>query len=306
MSRLIPYDQMPFHPMSEELTKIFCTRTQNPNPQFFRVLIAYYWGLMASHLRCNISGFQRTDIPINVYALSLSPSGTGKGVSTGIMENVILKSFRDNLQARTFDFSAEANIKRLAASRAARSGLSEDDCNQRLTKEYYSLGGIPFSFDSATVPAIKQLRQKLNIANAGGLSLQIDEIALNFVNSLDVLTAFLELYDRGDIKEKLIKSTSENIRAETVMGTTPSNMLLFGTPTKLLDGDRIQQALVEMLEMGYARRCIFSYTKESHKTAVESVDHLYDQMFSLQDDDFLDQLQVQRLSGRARPAPGAL
>lgn len=301
MSRLIPFDQMPFHPMSEELVKIFCARTQNTNPQFFRVMTVYYWSLMASHLRCSIEGYQKGGIPINTYALSLSPSGTGKGVSTGMMENIVLKTFQDNLRTRTFEYAAEESIKKMASSRAARTGESEDDCMAKLWKEYHSLGGIPFSFDSATVPAIKQLRQKLNIANVGGLNLQVDEIALNFVQSMEVLTAYLELYDKGDIKEKLIKSTAENHRAEVIRGSTPTNMLLFGTGSKLLDGDALQANLMSMFEMGYARRCIFSFTRESVKAKVGSVDDLFDTMYNIVDDDFLEDLQA-RFGAIASPA----
>ena len=42
-------------------------------------------------------------------------------------------------------------------------------------------------------------------------------------------------------------------------------MLLFGTPAKLLDGGATESLLMEMLEMGYARRCFFGFSRNSTK-----------------------------------------
>ena len=83
---------------------------------------------------------------------------------------------------------------------------------------------------------MKQLRHKLLLANCGSINLQIDEIGSNLIGSVDVLTLFLELYDQGIVKQKLTKNTAENQRGEELDGKTPTNMLLFGTPAKLLDG----------------------------------------------------------------------
>ena len=51
-------------------------------------------------------------------------------------------------------------------------------------------------------------------------------------------------------------------------GTTPANMLLFGSPSKLLDGGSTEDYLFQMLETGYARRCLFSYAREVEKLDV--------------------------------------
>lgn len=65
------------------------------------------------------------------------------------------------------------------------------------------------SFDSATTPAIKQMRQKLLMANAGSCNLQVDEIGANFTASIEPLTTYLELYDKGLLKDKLVKRCRE-------------------------------------------------------------------------------------------------
>ena len=71
-------ENMEYHPLSDKLVDILQTKTQNSNPLFFRVIVAYYLALVASQMRASIKGWAgRGTIPINVYALALSPSGTG-------------------------------------------------------------------------------------------------------------------------------------------------------------------------------------------------------------------------------------
>ena len=76
---------------------------------------------------------------------------------------------------------------------------------------------------------------------------------------------YLELYDQGSIKQKLIKNTNENKRNEDIDGKTPTNALLFGTPVKLLDGGQTEDQLYSFLETGYARRCLFGYGQQDRK-----------------------------------------
>ena len=65
------------------------------------------------------------------------------------------------------------------------------------------------------------------------------------------------MYDQGVVKQKLTKNTADNVRGEDYDGKTPTNMLLFGTPVKLLDGSITEDQFYSFLEIGYARRCIF-------------------------------------------------
>lgn len=273
-------EEMDYHQRTEEIVKILCERTQNDNPLFFRVLVGYYWGLVASMMRCNIDTPDRGEVPINIYALNLSTSGSGKGFSMNIMENEVIDQFRKRYLDETFPEAAEININALGVRRAAKKGTAQDEETLRVQKEFDSCGQLLFSFDSATPAAVKQQRHKLLMANAGSLNLQIDEIGANFVGSLDVLNMFLELYDVGAIKQKLVKNTLENVRGEEIHGRTPTNMLLFGTPSKLLNGGKTEEELYSMLETGYARRCLFGYSRESNKRIDLTPDEVYDLMTS--------------------------
>lgn len=289
-SKLKPFDQMAYDPVTEMLTDIMCAKTQNTERMFFRIANTYYWGLLASQMHAVVEGWGGSRLPINIYAMNLSPSGTGKGYSTGLVENSVINRFRETFMENTFPLAAEQRMQTLAVERAKRKGTDVADELEALHKEFNTIGSLLFSFDSATVPAVKQLRHKLNLAKAGGVNLQVDEIGANLLGQGEVLTAFLELYDTGLIKDKLVKSSVENTRYERIEGATPTNMLLFGTPSKLLDSGLTQKYLVEMLEMGYARRCFFGYVPKVKKQVGADAATLVNQMFNSSSDAQLDQL----------------
>lgn len=287
---MLSVDEMEYHPTSEKLVAILCSKTQNTEPLFFRVLVAYYFSVVAAQMRCSIATSDRGDIPVNMYALNLATSGYGKGHSTNIIEEDVLWRFRERFINETFPLLAEINLPKLANTRAIRKATDPDEELVRVQKEFENLGSLLFSFDSGTSPAVKQMRHKLLMANAGAANLEIDEIGLNLMGNNEVLTTFLELYDKGKVKTKLIKSTSDNGRMEEIRGETPANLMMFGTPSKLFDGAATEANLYSMLDTGYARRCFFGYlrgsSKNNHLTAAE----IYDLNTSKTDFDFLDKL----------------
>ena len=281
------FEEMEYHPASEKLVSILCSKTQNSNPLFFRVLVGYYFSLVASMMRTTIATHDRGDIPVNLYALNLSTSGSGKGFSTNIMENGVIHLFRQRFLEETFPILAEQNLPKLAVKRANRKSTDPDEELARVQKEFDNLGSLVFSFDSGTPAAVKQMRHKLLMADAGSVNLQIDEIGSNLVGNVDVLNTFLELYDMGLIKQKLVKNTSENVRSEEIVGRTPTNMLLFGTPAKLLNGGKTEEELYSMLETGYARRCFFGYSRSSNKTLELTPEQVYTMLTNQNNDKFL-------------------
>lgn len=293
MTKLLkPVKDMDYHSTSEQLVNILQTKTQNTNPLFFRVIVAYYFSVLASQMRTTIRGWggSKSTIPINSYVIALAPSGSGKGHSTSLIENEVIQGFRDLFLEHTFPIIAEQHCEQLAIKRANRNGTDTQDELVKLAKDFKQLGALLFTFDSATTPAIKQMRQKLLMGNAGSCNLMVDEIGANLSGSIEPLITYLELYDKGLLKDKLIKSTTDNIRFERLHGYTPANMLLFGTPTKLLDGSKTEELFYELLEMGYARRCLFGYTDRSHKNIDTSVDDVIKQLFNTQHEAFLEDL----------------
>lgn len=254
---------VPYHKLSEELVNILRRKTQNEDSHFFRIIVSYYLGKIASMMRCNINTPTHGEIPINIYAINLATSGYGKGHSMNIMEDEILASFKKNFLSHTFPHIAEMSVTKLSKERALIKGIDPDVEFAANVKEFAALGPFAFSFDSGTVPAVKQMRHKMLMADAGSMCLEIDEIGSNLLNQAEVLATFLELYDVGKVKQKLTKSTSENSRNEEIDGKTPTNMMLFGTPDKLLNGGRIEEEALAMFETGYSRRCLFGYAPVS-------------------------------------------
>ena len=277
-----------YHPLSEKMVDILVRKVNNDNRHFFRILVGYYLSKVASMMRCNIQTNDRDVIPVNTYVLNLMISGTGKGHSTNIMEREFVSHFKKAFLDHVFPKKAEEHMQTLAEEKAkarCNSGQSilsfpEEVAIQldKFTKHFDRLGELAFSFDSGTAPAVKQMREKLLLASAGSMNFEIDEIGSNMGGNVDVLNTFLELYDIGNIKQKLIKNTVENIRSEELPGNTPTNLMMFGTPTKLLDGGKTEEEFKQFLETGYARRLLFGYTISTHRIRHESAKDRYKQM----------------------------
>ena len=280
-----------YHPFSESIVDILVRKVNNDNRHFFRVLTAYYLSKVASMMRCNIQTNDRDVIPVNTYVLNLMVSGTGKGHSTNILEREFVSHFKKEFLNTVFPRKAEESIEILSQERA-QARVNSGQTILPLTEEYAiqkdkfqhhfdRLGELAFSFDSGTSPAVKQMREKLLLASAGSMNLELDEVGSNMSANVDVLNTFLELYDIGMVKQKLIKNTAENIRSEELPGNTPTNLMMFGTPTKLLDGGRTEEEFKQFLETGYARRLLFGYTVDSHRTKYASAEERYAQMIDL-------------------------
>ena len=259
------FDEMTYHPTSEQLVNILRDRTQRDDSLFFRLLVGYYFCLAASQMRCSIDTPDRGEIPVNMYVLNLAPSGYGKTMATNLMEEQVLHQFRHRFLDETFPILAEQNLPKLAVKRANRKNSDPDEEMTRVQKEFDNLGSLLFSFDSGTSPAVKQMRHKLLMAGAGSMNLIMDEVGANLSANMEVFDTFIELYDKGLVKQKLIKNTSDNTRSEEIVGKTPSNLLMFGVPSRLLDGAKTEEDMMRMLEMGYARRCFFGYVRSQDR-----------------------------------------
>lgn len=284
------YEEMQYFPKSEKLVEILCQKTQNTNPLFFRVVVAYYFSKVASMMRCNIKTHDRGVIPVNIYAINLALSGQGKGYSTNIIEEQVINQFRERFLDETFTIVSQENLLKIANQRAAKKGKDPEEMMVQVEREFIMAGEFAFSFDSGTTAAVKQMRHKLLMSNAGSMNMEIDEIGSNLLGNVDVLTTYLELFDVGKVKNKLTKNTAENTRSEQIDGRTPTNMMLFGTPTKLLNGSKTEDEFYSMLETGYARRCIFGYQTNQSKMRNLTPEQVYDMLTDQGSEQFIHAL----------------
>jgi len=269
---------VPYFAPVETISKILCAKTQTSDPLFFRISASYYLAKIASMMRCNIKTLDRGLIPVSMYALNLASSGHGKGHSTNILEEQVIDQFQRRFLNHSYIQQAEKNVAALATVRATVNKSSYQTELDKAKVEFDRTGPLLFSFDSGTSPAVKQLRHKLLMSGAGSMNLEVDEIGSHLIGQQDILDTYLELYDIGKLKPKLIKNTKESIRDETIDGRTPTNMLLYGTPAKLLNNGKTEEEFYSMLETGYARRCVFGYSKGNVFNEGLSAQDIYDML----------------------------
>lgn len=276
-SLYVDTSHVPHFPLLEQMVEYINAKTQNPEKNFFRMMAAYYLSKVAASLRVTVVTKDRGNIPVNSYVVALAGSGYSKGHSVALLEG-ILDGFREIFTEHTLPLIAEINLGKIASQRAAQKSTDETIELEVVTKEYNSAGEMLFTFDSATTPAIKQMRSKLLMAGAGSLNLQIDEMSLNLLGATEPLTTFLELFDMGKTNAKLTKNSKDNTRVREIVGCTPANLLLFGTPTKVFDGSNVETQFAEMLEMGYARRCLFAFAITKPKVITKTPEQVYQEL----------------------------
>lgn len=262
---MIDLTNVKHHPAISEIVDVLCNKTQNTDRGFFQAEVAYFLGKVASCMRATLITKDRGNIPVNIYAIALGTSGFGKGHSVNIMETEFIAGFKKRFLTDTMPAIATDHLNDMAIAKSIKNGTDTQEEYDKLEAEYMRAGAYPFTFDSGTSPAVKQLRSKLLLASCGAINFQVDEIGSNLIGVTDVMNTFLELYDQGLVKQKLVKNTVDNIRSEDIDGKTPANFLGFGTPAKLLDGGITEDQFYSFLETGYARRCLFGMGKASKK-----------------------------------------
>jgi hypothetical protein len=70
-------NKLAFHPTAEQIVELLCEKTQNTNPQFFRMMVCYYICKLAATMRVVINTKDRGKIPVNYYGINLGISGIG-------------------------------------------------------------------------------------------------------------------------------------------------------------------------------------------------------------------------------------
>lgn len=275
------------HSVLNELTSVLCKKTQNTDRSFYQPLVIFFISTLASSMRASVTSKHRGVIPVNAYVIDLGTSGLGKGYAINIMEELVLKKFVDRFTSETFPQVANASIRAFAEKRAVEMGTDDVDLEYQVLKgEDKSSGTFKFFFSEGTTPALKQFRHKLLLARCGAINFQIDEIAKVIHNVNDILVTFLELYDVGKTKEKLIKNTAENVRYSNIVGATPANLLIFGSPVLLFDGSTTESTFFDFLATGYGRRSWFGNGLVSKKAFLTKTgaEVYYDQISEKNDD----------------------
>ncbi len=260
-----------YHPTQEKIVNILRTRTMNvTSDTYFRGITAFYLAQMASSMRARIVTPHRGTIPINVFVCALGESGMGKGYSMNIIESEIVSGFSRIFTKQTLPEIALQSMTETARTIAVYNDTNEDSELSILSTEYENCGAMPYTFDSGTGPAYKQIRTKAQIAKCGALNLICDEIGSNLLENAELFKVNLEAYDMGKIRQKITKNSSESKRSTDREDPVPSNMLVFGTPSALFNGGIEEKTFLEWLQAGYGRRFLFAWGSKSESSQMDA------------------------------------
>lgn len=255
--------QTPRHSLMEQCVDLLMERTRKRDPKFFRPLVAYFFAKMAGSMNARVRyAFEDTSIPCNVYAIALAGSGYGKGYSVSIFQDELMSGFRNRFTNETFPEISDYTRWCLASERSAFSGDSEHSEKQKIDAQFSEAGPVPFTFSSATPQAVKAVREKMILGGLGSINYQMDEIAMNLRKESDALPVFFELWDKGHTEMRLILNSTDRKRYQELYGSTPTNMMMFGTPVEVFDGGDNQRLLMSLLAQGLARRCFFAWGED--------------------------------------------
>ncbi len=266
------------HPILSDVVDILCDRIQSADKPFIRNLTMYHLGVCAATMHAVVDSEGFGQFPVNIFNIALGGSGRGKGFCTRMLEDNLLKGFRDRFVNITEPQLAEFNIQRRAAHRAINKATNDDQEIALLAKQFAATGSYAFSFDNSSEPAIKQLRQHIQISGCGSLNLIVDEFGMNLERSSEAMKVYLELYDHGQIKDKLTKHSGDNYRYDPLTDPTPGCAFFFGAPDMLFAGGHTEDNFYSFLRQGFARRTLFSIAQENDYQETRTISEIYDDM----------------------------
>ena len=275
---MIDLENLPRHPLVEEMVGELMVRCDADSPDYFRVLSGFYLSKLAANMRVVVAtGTCEDAIPVNCFAVAMAPTGFGKGRSIAYFEKGVMAGFRRRFNEDTLPVLAEQNLWRLAAEKAAISGDSEENERARLETHYRKAGPYLPTMRGATGAMLQQMRGKLLLASAGAITIQVDEIGNNLEKQgvAEALNVFFELYDMGQMEVSATKNSEDNMRLDEIEGFTPANLLMFGVATRVFDGASTEASFMTTLETGYARRCLYAWGERPARRAPMTPEEKY-------------------------------
>jgi len=231
-------------------------KSKNPTADSFLVTLMALNKLsqIASNMRVKIQYVDGGIIPVNFYGLALAGSGFGKGKINNILEDNIINEFQDRFMNSLAPSVSMSKLETLAETKSLDEGIDITVAQAEIYKEWNKLPKHLYTFSDATIEGLKAKRLKLSMIELGSTNMEIDEIALNLERVSDVLSVLLEAFDAGKAKQKLIK-----VDSNSDVSKVPANLFMFGTPSRLLNGSKLERIFIDFLVNGYARRMFFGY-----------------------------------------------
>ncbi len=203
------------------------------------------------------------------YAISFLGSGKGKDHFTDIMENelfnVLITGFDKRMSMKAKDRN---NQTRIEMENWLLEGVTSD--NKPYTKKEYgedtktrfmatTVSDLGLRFGQATPEGLAYARNRIKMIDMGSPILKIPEFssALSSPDLKQLFTSLIELWENGNMspkttKDKLLPS-SNNI---------PIMFYAYTDPSKIINDERKQRALVDEFSSGIGRRTFVVYPDE--------------------------------------------
>lgn len=268
------FDSMDYHPGLERLTKYLSVGANSSDLHFIRLVAIHYLGIVTSTMRNSVLLPGARPVPLNTYVVGLLPSGCGKGVLTGMMENVI-SPLSDTFYTTWVD--KRTSLIGLEAQRlSTKYATDPKDELKKVTKSWESLGVPLLTFSEGTSPAFKQARSALVNVPYGSMNYIVDECLGVGAQSSELWQGLIINYDVGEDKQKLIKHTTDTPRhIDAPNSRVPTNMLMFGTGS-YLDNPAYHQEMYDTCQSGLGRRALFAFSRDNLKPPIDAQTRLKD------------------------------
>lgn len=175
--------------------------------------------------------------PANIYSLVLAGSGAGKNSSAGLIDRFYFKEAFDYMEKDVYPKYKQRAIDKL---------LKEGD--ERPLHSWVD------KLSNATSSGLFAYAESYQLAEVGGINLEIDEIGNAIISKAELFEILLTPYDTGDFPP-VAKRTDSNSMSISGM---PVNLYSFGNKVRLFEGDATEIAFMRLLAEGYGRRFIFA------------------------------------------------
>ncbi len=245
----------------------------NLTEEYLNIVILYKLSQVGTNMRARIRYVDGSFIPVNIYGLALADSGRGKGRIMNMM-SPYFKPFEKEFMNNYAPDKVAENLQHRIEQYAVKKGIEPNEAEAEIMKHWRRLPKHLYSFSDATIEGVKAFREKLTIANMGSVNMEIDEIASNMDRVADIFGLYLECYDMGLAKQKLIK-----VDSNSDSGAVEHNLLMYGTPARLLNGSKLEDQFFDMLREGYGRRLLYAFD-DNQNTVIQDTESRYEKLIN--------------------------
>lgn len=230
-------DEKKLHPLVRQMARDLMDARRGLPLSGAVAAINYKMANIASQLHITIdtkSGYKPT--PANIYSLTLMSSGSGKNASLGLLDRYYFGEAFNYIRDTIYPIYKKKAMKEL-----------EDAGNDRDIHTWTQ------SLSNATVSGMYAYAESYSLCGFGSLNIEIDEIGNAVTSKAELFEQLLTPYDNGDFMPVAKRTDTNSMDIQGV----PVNVYSFGNKVRLMNGDNVERAFIELIDEGYGRRFIF-------------------------------------------------